>query len=163
MFRLYRGIAVPGTLVEEVISSIREAGLTEGQGALRIEQLWKLPSGVLAEEADLLSVGTSDAVWRSAVCACGTLKGAAYYAWQHNRNETNDTAILIEFEAHSDDIRIDGRDFLYTAFQWGEPDITRSVLKEIYGSKVLMYAELAWGFRKPRKANCTLRLGYIGY
>ena len=158
MFRLFRGIAVPGTLAKEVISSIREGGLTEGQGTWRIEQLWKLPSGVLAEEADLISAGTSDAVWRSAVCACGTLEGAAYYAWQHNRSETDDTPILIEFEAHIDDIRIDGRDFLYMAFQWGEPERARSVLKGIYGSKILRYAELAWASENQgrRIALCDL-------
>ncbi len=142
--RLYRGIAVPATSVADVASSIRRTGLIEGQGHWRIEQLWKLPSGVPVEQVDLSSADIGEADWRSAVCACGTLDGAAYYAWKHNRNETNDTPILIEFEADVDQVRIDGRDFLYPAFQGGHPERARGLLEQLYGSSVLRYADLAW-------------------
>lgn len=142
--RLYRGIAVPSACVADTTAAMLRDGLVEGQGAWRNEQLWRLPSGVSVEEANLRTVDTQDADWRSAVCASGTVEGAAYYAWEHNRSETNNIPILIEFEAHIDQVRIDGRDFLYQAFESGDPEKARTFLDSFYGSKILRYAELAW-------------------
>jgi hypothetical protein len=56
----------------------------------------------------------------AAICPCGEVIGANYYAWQHNPYGENTTPILIEFEASDDAMSIDGRDFLYTVFQLGE-------------------------------------------
>ena len=142
--RLYRGIAVPAASAGDVTAAILRNGLVEGQGTWRIDQLCRVPSDISPEKADLCLEDTRDADWRSAVCACGTLEGAAYYAWQHNRSETDDTPILIEFEADLGRVRVDGRDFLYTAFERGEPERARTVLGGIYGNKILKYAELAW-------------------
>ena len=142
--RLYRGIAVPAASARDVTSAILRNGLVEGQGTWGIEPLWRIPSDISLEKADLCLEDTRSANWRSVVCACGTLEGAAYYAWQHNRSKTNDTPVLIEFEAHLDQIGIDGHDFLYPAFEYGDPERARTVLESIYGSKILSYAELAW-------------------
>ena len=156
--RLYRGIAVPAATIEAVTMSIRRDGLVEGQGKWKIEQLSRLPSGVSVDKADLSLGDTRDAEWRSAVCACGTLEGASYYAWQHNRHQSNNTPILIEFEAHLDAVGIDGRDLLYTAFQGGDPKRARSVLEGLYGSTILRYADQAWASQDQdrRVALCDL-------
>ena len=155
--RLYRGIAVPAASVDAVTSSLRRDGLVERRGKEWVH-LWSVPSGVSIEKAALCLEDTRDANWRSAVFACGTLEGAAYYAWEHNRSETNNTPILIEFESYLDQVRIDGRDFLYLSFQGGDPEEARTVLESIYGSKILRYAELAWASRDHgrRVALCDL-------
>ena len=157
MLRFYRGIAVPAASADAVTSSIQRDGLVEGQGK-GWDHLWSVPSDVSLEKADLSLADTRDADWRSAVYGCGTLEGAAFYAWQHNRNGTNNTAILIEFEAHLDQVRVDGRDFLYTAFQCGEPARARGVLENLFGSRILRYADLAWASQDQGKriALCDL-------
>ena len=67
------------------------------------------------------------------MCARGEEMGAAYYAWQHNRTRENDTPILVEFEADEDTVVIDGRDFLTTVFQLGEPTLARPALERTFG------------------------------
>ena len=99
---------------------------------------------VSVEDIDLSTVNTQGADWRSTVCACGTIEGASYYAWHHNRHGRDDTPILIEFEAYLEQVSVDGRDFLCAAFQLGDPEKARSVLEKIYGPKILRYAEEAW-------------------
>ena len=156
--RLYRGIAVPAASVADTTAAMLRAGLVEGQVTWTIEQLWRLPPRFSVEEVDLSTVDTQEAHWRSAVCACGTVEGATYYAWHHNRHGPDDTPILIEFEAHLDQVRIDGRDFLYTAFQMGDPEKARSVLEKVYGPKILRYADQAWASHDQDKriALCHL-------
>ena len=158
MLRLYRGIAVPASSAARASAAIRRDGLTEGQGRFGVKHLWSLPAGVSVEEAYLSSAATRNAEWCYAVCACGTLEGAAYYAWQHNRHGADDTPILIEFEAHLDQVRIDGRDFLYSAFQMGDPERARGVLENIFGSRILRYVDAAWATndREERVALCDL-------
>ena len=41
-------------------------------------------------------------------------------------------------------VAVDGRDFLYTAFQLGDPGRARRVLRTAFGKAVLRYAERAW-------------------
>ena len=94
----------------------------------------------------------------SVICACGEYLGAAYYALNHNRTEVNDTPIVIEFEADMSSVAVDGRDFLYTAFQMGDSARARPVLRAAFGDAVLRYAESAWdtGNQKKRIALCDL-------
>lgn len=79
-----------------------------------------------------------------AICACGDEEGAAHYAWRHNRHGEDDTPVMVSFEAPMDDVAVDGRDFLYVAFQLGVPDRARDVLTRVFGPRVLRYAERAW-------------------
>ena len=151
VLKLYRGIAVPAASVADVTSSILRNGLVEGQGRWTIEQLWKLPSGVSTEKYGIFSEEIDSAEWRSAVCACGTPEGADYYAWEHNRNMTDETPILIEFEANVDQVRIDPRDFLFPAFQGGEPEIARDILEQVYGHKITKYINPAWASQDQGK------------
>ena len=155
---LYRGIAVPAASVENVTSSIRRDGLIQGQGTWTIEQVWKLPAGVSTEKPELIIEETRQADWRPAICACGTLEGAEYYAWQHNRFGAQSTPLLIEFEADLDQVRIDGRDFLYTAFQMGDPEKAQSVLENVYGNKIMKYADPAWASHKQEE---RIALGHL--
>ena len=156
--RFYRGIAVPAASAEDVVSSIRTYGLNEGQGTRTVDHLWRLTSGVSIHKPEISLDDTRNADWRLAVCACGTLGGAEYYAWEHNRSRSNDTSVLIEFESHIDHVRIDGRDFLYTAFQMGDPEKARPILEEVFGESILKYADPAWDSpdQSKRIALCDL-------
>ncbi len=78
------------------------------------------------------------------VCACGEVMGAAYYAFKHNRTGQDDTPVLIEFESIETQISVDGRDFLYTVFQMGDPNRATDTLRKCFGDSVLRYAKSAW-------------------
>ena len=93
-----------------------------------------------------------------AVCACGEEMGASYYAWQHNRTRENNTPIIVEFEGDEDTVAIDGRDFLFTVFQFGEPSLAGPALKRAFGKAILPYAEKAWATENQdaRIALCDL-------
>jgi hypothetical protein len=83
---------------------------------------------------------------------------ASYYAWQHNRTRENDTPIVVEFDADVDTVAIDGRDFLFTVFQFGEPSLAGPAHKRAFGKAVLPYAEKAWAIenQSTRIALCDL-------
>ena len=121
---LYRGIAVPSAVLAETMSSIRKDGLFEWRGTYHLEQLWRVPSGVSVDKAGLTLAEVEGADWRPC-CACGTLEGAEYYAWQHSRKDDDHIPILIQFEPRLDQVKVDGRDFLYFAFQKGDPSKAR--------------------------------------
>ena len=78
------------------------------------------------------------------VCACGEVRGAAYYAFEHNRTGQDDTPVIIEFESIENQVSVDGRDFLYTVFQMGDPDRAPDILCQCFGQGVLRYAKRAW-------------------
>ena len=110
-------------------------------------------------KADLSLADTRpDSMSRPTVCCCGSIEGAAYYAWHHNRNSRDDTPILIEFHAAIDRVTVDGKDFLYTAFQFGDPAKARYVIERLFGQKALTYAEAAWASedQQRRVALCDL-------
>lgn len=96
----------------------------------------------------------------SAICACGEEDGAANYAWHHNRSGDDDTPVLIEFRATFQDTAIDGRDFLYTAFQFGRPELAKDVLSRLFGPQVIRYAKRAWSKKDSeyKIAMCDLAI-----
>jgi len=121
--RLYRGIAVPRNQLTAVISDSRMNKLVSGQGKWtmiahylkpKIEEIWLMPLITYAATRP-------DSPTPPWVCACSDETGARYYACQHNYSGTNNSPILISFDADPRDVIIDGRDFLYTTFQLGEP------------------------------------------
>ena len=79
-----------------------------------------------------------------AICACGDDASAALYAFERNMYEKDDTPILIEIEAKPADVAVDGRDFLYTAFQLGSAEKTSDALEGLFGPRVLRYAVAGW-------------------
>jgi hypothetical protein len=146
LMRFYRGIAVPRDTVEAVLRNNRTNGLQPGDGD------WRMVAGALKSRLTELwakrPITLKDTRPESAVapwvCACAEEHGALYYACRHNQSASNDTPILIEFEAPSSEATVDGRDFLYTVFQMGEPTRARPMLERIFGSAILRYADRAW-------------------
>jgi hypothetical protein len=115
-----------------------------------LEQIWQLPVITLADTRPQRPRPS----W---VCACGDEAGAMYYACQRNRSQENNTPILIAFEADPTDMIVDGRDFLYTLFQNGNPDRARPAAELLFGNAILRYVDRAWSTSDtPRIAICDL-------
>ncbi|QOZ55457.1 hypothetical protein [Bradyrhizobium sp. CCBAU 53338] len=146
--RLYRGIAVPEVTADVTVASIRENGLlVEGRfwSGLAVhdlkgllDELWEIPDLSM----ELTRPEREEPLSR--ICACARERDAMYYACSHNRKAEDTTPILISFDAHPDDVVIDGRDFLYTVVQLGNPTLSRDALKQTFGPAVLRYADRAW-------------------
>jgi hypothetical protein len=157
--QFYRGISVPRDAAGATIRKIRAHGLQPGDGQWtmlaadlkpRLAELWSEPTITLEDTRPK----TSNPSW---VCACGEEQGALYYAYSHNRTAANDTPILIVFKAHFSEAIVDGRDFLYTVFQVGDPKRSRPIIERIFGSAILRYADRAWsGDGKERVPICDL-------
>ena len=162
--RLDRGIAVQEADVASAMDAIRQEGLVvEGRFwsglavpdlKLRLEHLWQSPDLSL----DITRPKDLPALPR--ICACADRRGALYYACSHNRKGDRTASILIEFEADLDDVVVDGRDFLYTVMQMGNPAASREPLERLYGPAVLRYADRAWSTpasdQRTRIACCDL-------
>lgn len=157
--RIFRGISIPEDKVDQVLTTIKKQGLAQDRG-----EFWKMefrhPGNLdtLFAKADLSLEDTrpDGAEVDPGVCACGEEAGAAYYAWQHNRKGENTTPIIMEFDVSDDVVSIDGRDFLYTVFQLGEPELARPVLGRVFGERILRYAERAWTSKEQSVALCDL-------
>jgi hypothetical protein len=144
--RFYRGIAVPIDTASETVSTIKSRGLLPDDGEWRmgsndlkpqLAELWERPQITKADTRE-------DSTRPSWVCACADELGAIYYATRHNRREKNDAPILICFDADIRYVIIDGRDFLYTLFQMGDPQRARPIVEQIYGRNILKYIDRAW-------------------
>jgi hypothetical protein len=139
----YRGISVPADKAEDVIKDIRANGIISHKGHWLMDH--HKPDPTLIEKPDLTIEDTRPkGAGVPAVCACGTFEGATYYGWTHNKNEENDTPIIIEFEHGSDNVAVDGKDFLYTVLQIGVPERAREIVRAVFGEKGLWYADIAW-------------------
>ena len=157
--RLFRGIAVPKDKADQVITTIKNQGLARDRG-----WTWKMefrhPGDLdaLFAKADLSLKDTRPDGAQSdlGVCACGEETSAAYYAWQHNRTVENTTPIIMEFDMPDDAVSIDGRDFLYTVFQLGQPELAWPVLARVFGNCIQHYAERAWASKEQSIALCDL-------
>jgi hypothetical protein len=144
--RLYRGITVPASKASAVTAKLHHEGMQEGDGRqwsmswINLKpRLYDLRALTSLKDVD---TGGGDVLPR--VCACGDETGAAYYACYHNRHGEDDTPLLVTFEALLEDVIIDGRDFLYTIFQMGDPRKARDPVAQMYGKEVLFYLDRAW-------------------
>jgi hypothetical protein len=142
----YRGIAVPAAAVESTAAEIRQNGLqvrTAGWQMLahdlkpHLDRIWALCS---ISRADV----EPDAEMPNWVCACADRSSALYYACNHNITSENNASLLISFKAELSDVIIDGRDFLYTMFQLGDPDRARPIAQQLFGTAILRYVDRAW-------------------
>lgn len=160
--RLFRGLAVPAARRDEVIEKITVSGFVGGEGHWNILHQHPGDIDALFERDDLTSTITraSGATLPKVVCACGDLDGATYYACSHNRTAKDDTPIIVEFDAPLSDIAIDGRDFLYTVFQFGQLEVSREALLRSFGPRILRYADKAQatGDQSKRIALCDLAI-----
>jgi hypothetical protein len=146
--RLCRGIAVQEAAADSVMDAIRRDGLVvegrlwSGLAACdlkpRLEDLWR--SSTLTMEI----TRPEDLPELPRICACADRGSAMYYACRHNRKGDHTASILIEFDADPDHVIVDGRDFLYTVMQLGNPVASREALERGFGPHVLRYADRAW-------------------
>jgi hypothetical protein len=161
--RFYRGIAVPAEEAASTTADIRQNGLQVRNSGWRmvaqdlkphLDRLWSLPS---IERCDVELVPRDETPHR--ICTCADKTSALFYACKKNVTTTNTASILIAFDADIADVIVDGRDFLYTAFQLGDPDRARPVLERLFGNAILRYADRAWGTDKrelERVSICDL-------
>jgi hypothetical protein len=159
----YRGIAVPADEADSIIANIRQTGLQIRNAGWRmiaqdlkphLNRLWSLPS---IERSDVDLVPSDQTPHR--ICACADKASALFYACKKNVNATDTSSILITFDADVVDVIVDGRDFLYTVFQMGNPDRARPVVERLFGRAILHYADRAWATEKgdfQRIAICHL-------
>ncbi len=158
--RFFRGLAVPEAKAGETVEEIRKTGLVNNAWFWRTEHRRPLPGLLEKPDLSLEDTRPKGMPGTPAVCACGELDGASYYAWSHNRSSTNDTPIIIEFEADIEQVAIDGKDCLYTVFQKGAPDRASGFVRGAFGEKGLSYAERAWQIENQgtRIALCDLAI-----
>jgi hypothetical protein len=92
------------------------------------------------------------------VFACGDKTGAAYFANTRNRTKTKDFPLVIEFLAPVEDVFVDGKDFLYSAFKNGPRRGMRDKILRCFGVKISEYLDRAWSSEEieHRIALCDL-------
>lgn len=154
----YRGIAVPTFKVNATIKKIYDNGLCVGQGNwvllaadLRASDLSKL---ICDPKLDI-TITRKKCV--ETFAATGDYETALFYACKHNQTEENTEGIIVEFVANVDKVFVDGRDFLYTIFQWFDKKDTsqqqkvkiKKVLKKIFGPYIIRY--ITEVFKTPRE------------
>ena len=137
------------------MAAIRQGGLHAGDGHWCMTQ-HRVPLDSLFVQTELSTADTRPGTGEPAVCVCGDESGASYYAWTHNRTGECNTPIIVELEADPNDCVVDGKDFLYTVFQFGDPTRARSVLARTFGNQVLKYAERAWSTEDQQSRSCFL-------
>jgi hypothetical protein len=152
--RLYRGIAVPESSAAVTVDAIREKGLLiEGRFwsglavhdlKARLEELWRSP------DLSMEFTRPKSELPIQRICARARKRDALYYACSHNRKGKDAAPILITFQVEPPDVVIDGRDFLYTVAQLGNPAVSREPLERTFGPAVLRYADRAWGTSDQR-------------
>jgi hypothetical protein len=162
LMRLYRGIAVQEEAAIPVKEVIRREGLAvEGRFwsrlnvpdlKSRLEDLWRSPY------LSLETTRPEDDPSVPRICACARRRDAMYYACSHNRKGNDKVSIVIAFDADPADVVIDGRDFLYTLMQLGNPAASREVRGRLFGSSVLRYADRAWASKEQSIACCDLAI-----
>lgn len=148
-FTFFRGIAVRSEEAERIIGNIRNHGMSGSEGHWQLS----VPDPEIVREnldtffamenlsRDDMSASTACRV----ICACGRSDDASYYATRHNASPEHDQPLVIELIAELEEICVDGRDFLYTAFQlWdSESDAFQewqaSVLRDLFGTAVDRY------------------------
>jgi hypothetical protein len=175
LLTLYRGLAVPSEDAGRIKQQILEGGFKVPEGGrwkILINDLRSELEG-LYSEPDLSRHDTvCDARNCPVVCACGDVGGAAYYAWKHNNSAQHNTPLVVEFEADASDVFVDGRDFLFSAFQFWDRDKAdsngferqASALATIFGDAILRYFRQAASSEEQeyRIAMCRLAGQDIG-
>jgi hypothetical protein len=164
---LYRGITVNENIVDQVVNDIKKNGLyypVKGSqwGGFPWKDLREC-SAQLFEKQDLSRNDTQpNSVWvektkkegyrkytecNTGMCFADKL-GANYYAFTHNVTEVDTIPIVIKVEGIDiNDTAIDGRDFLYTVFNFiDRNDIEKTKrqkaeLSKVYGEQIGLYVD----------------------
>src|ERR1700694_2662548 len=150
--RFYRGIAVPSANAASTIADIRSQGLQVRDSGYRsafqdlkphLDRFWSLPK---VTGPDLELVPRDETPPRA--CACADKVSALFYACSKNISAVDSASILVTFEADVADVIVDGRDFLFTLFQLGDPDLARPVAERLFGKAVLRYVDRSFAADK---------------
>jgi len=179
---LYRGISVTENEADEIINIIKTDGILESPNAnwdpfiiknikSKLDEYLNFPKLSIDDTRPKTKwVKTKKGGYRQPLegdkCMCFADKeGAMYYATIHNRNKTNTVPLLIEVVVDSDNVFIDGRDLLYSAFGLLEPNKMekfqkqRDMLQSIYGSRIDKYLlKLINNPNSDRFAICDLAI-----
>lgn len=175
VLKLYRGISVARGNIEQVKTKISSEGLEQSNGLHWNSFIVDLRPN-LAEflnRPDLSTTHTRfyrpvqgltyDSVRQRDlsfpfIFACGDKTGAAYFANTGNRTKTKDFPLVIEFLAPLEDVYVDGKDFLYSAFQDGPRQGMRDKILQCFGIGISKYLDRAWGSEEVERriALCDL-------
>jgi hypothetical protein len=149
MARFHRGVALDPAAAEADIEAIRRTGglvakAVWGRNALpRPDEVRRLTKGLVAAPAGARAA--TNALPQIAVTyACARFDDAAFYA-----RRTKGAPKVISFECALDDVAVDGRDFLYTVFQFwdrdgtGHLDRVRRTLATLFGEAILSWFDRA--------------------
>lgn len=146
MLTLYRGIIVPLNAKDAVSRAISTQGITGGEGFWNFTKVAPSASPrTLLTKPDLTLQDTRVDQKTAVVCCCGDYEGAAFYATRSIK--MGEVGLVIEVQSSKSEVYIDGRDFLYTAFQlWDRTTNTAfsrqaEWLKRIFGGAVVEYFE----------------------
>jgi hypothetical protein len=160
--RLYRGIAVPEHAVAQCIEDIRSSGLAvvDGRWRLRFYDLKRRLNDLWGKDAITFADTRPNERSPDWICACAEQAGALYYACHHNRSRIDNTPLLITFDAELKDIIVDGRDFLYSLFQYGQSEPALPVAIGLFGPAISRYLNRAWALndQEQRLALCDLAI-----
>jgi len=153
--RLYRGITTTERDAEEIMHTIKTEGLkgTEGAWQFDVPDVQKTRERIKKENLLKHSVNDleNECVFRDdsskGICAGGDYSVAEYYAREHNYSVKSEETcpIVIEFEAPVSQIYVDGRDFLYPAFQCHDRvkgsnlEKQKQILSNLFGENILQY------------------------
>lgn len=166
---LYRGIAVPQDEGSDLVTRIRRNGIdgSEGQWRFALPDIANVRAQleVLFAKESLTKSDVFSKTPYNGICACGSTFGAEHYALRHNFVAgEKDQPIVIEFTAPLDDVYVDSRDFLCTAFQlWDRAPQNSNhrqtaILRELFGDAVVRYFEASCGSEEQayRIGMCNL-------
>lgn len=146
---MHRGIAVAEDDVGRVIAAIKDEGLS-AVGPQRPVEVWPLSGPRMLLEGDVDSIDPRPGEARPAVYAADAY-GALHYACRHNRSAHKCVPLMIEFDAPSQEVCVDGNDLLYVMFsRHARIEAARPVLEACYGKAILDYAERAWATDDPK-------------
>ncbi len=164
---LYRGLAIPKGDARRTESRIRSEGISgiDGQWEFPFPDIPHVRASLepLFHKPDLTRDHVLANSHFSAFCACGTEAGAAYYALRHNRTASQNHPLVIEFTVSIDNICVDPRDFLCTAFQfWDRQSSSHrawqsTVLCQLFGPAISRYFDACQATDQARRiAMCNL-------
>lgn len=158
--RLYRGISVRPDEAEEVAELILSEGIqfsekTRWRTTVPHPRDVRSAASTLRKTPVEIRKRTDEMTQWKMACACGDPYGASYYALRHNRSGDRTNPVVIEFEANVDQLAVDGKDFLYTAFQLWDQFGTKTQkeveesLQKLFGKAILPYFREAAAHSEP--------------
>lgn len=154
MQKFYRGISVSPQNVNAVIEAVSNQGIVgdEGWWKFSIPDIRQVREALpqLLEDPDLHVSRIFRTTPHKGICACADKLGAFNYALRSAQDDVKTEPLVIEFVAPLDDVYVDVRDFLATAFQSWDMIETPSealhqhqkkILKILYGEAIIPYYE----------------------